>query len=649
MEPWRPTLDDLPDNARVVLRCPSGDAFAELLLACADRRLVAVPLRARASDAELVQVATAVRASAVVDGPPRAARVTSLDGEPGHPDATGLAFVVRTPGSGRLVMLGRDEVSGNAARTAALHGFSPVRPHATALPLHQVTALVMSLVGTRLTDAPLVLAERFDPVTFFAAVEAKSVQTASLVPSQLREVVRAGVPWPDCLEYVITSGAPLTRELAKEFAARYGPRLRQAYGLTEAVNASTTMPLLDAGAFQEQYVRHAPPVGVPLPGTELRVEDGEVWLRAPELMRGYWGEPEQSARVRTPDGWLRTGDRGELRDGFLVLHGRSAELIERGGQRLHPADIEGEWRKAGLSGDFAAVAVPEPALGHEIALVGAVEGLREMHRTARIRPAVFSTRGYRAAENGQPLRQVMARGLTVRRESALRYEELLDYACRAAQSILTSPVRPATARARTVHREALALTAAHSPPRQPVSGTRTAAHDALDALVATWPALAEGEPFEQRYRLMCEWPMSVYAEYAAEVVAADGRARGRVLDAGPDDLDSGPGPEMFDTVVATNAVHCAADKEMALRRLRGMLTDGGRLVLAEAASPTTVEGSPWALDVLFAARDGWWDRGGLRSRWEWLHLLRVAGFRDPGFAALQAGRHDLGGVLWASK
>ncbi|WP_037323965.1 AMP-binding protein [Amycolatopsis thermoflava] len=646
MEPWRAILDGLPDNARVVLRCPTGDAFAELLLACADRRLVAVPLRARVPDTEVARVAAAVGASAVVDGPPRVSRVSLLDGEPGHPDAAGLAFLVHTPGAGRCVMLGRDEVAGNAARTAALHGFSPVRPHATALPLHHVTALVMSLVGTRLTDAPLVLTERFDPVTFFAAVEAEGAQTASLVPAQLRDVVRAGVHWPDCLEYVITSGAPLSRELAADFAARYGPRLRQAYGLTEAVNLSTTMPLLDAAGFREQYVRHQGPVGVPLPGTELRLEDGEVWLRAPELMRGYWGAPEASPV--TPDGWLRTGDRGDLRDGFLVLHGRSAELIERGGQRLHPADVEGEWRAAGLSGEFAAVAVPEPALGHEVALVGAVAGLRGVCRTARVRPAVFSSSGFLAAENGQPLRDAMARGLTVRRESALRYEELLDHACRAARAILASPVRPECARARHVYREALALTAAHSPPRQALPGTRTAAHDALDALVVAWPALAEGAPFEEWRRVPADWPMSVYAEYAAEVVIASGRTRGRVLDAGPDDLDSGPGPEMFDTIVATNTVHRAADKEMALRRLRDMLTDGGRLVLAEGTSPTA-GATPWALDLLFAAVDGWWDRGGLRGRWEWLRLLRDAGFREPGYAALHAGHHDLGGVVWATK
>ncbi|UQS23163.1 hypothetical protein L1857_10205 [Amycolatopsis thermalba] len=71
--------------------------------------------------------------------------------------------------------------------------------------------------------------------------------------------------------------------------------------------------------------------------------------------------------------------------------------------------------------------------------------------------------------------------------------------------------------------------------------------------------------------------------------------------------------------------------------------------VAEGTSPTTSEGIPWALDVLFAAADGWWDRGGLRSRWEWLDLLRAAGFREPGFAALHAGHHDPGGVVWASK
>ncbi|AIJ21606.1 AMP-binding protein [Amycolatopsis methanolica] len=358
--------------------------------------------------------------------------------------------------------------------------------------------------------------------------------------------------------------APLSRELAGDFAARYGPRLRQAYGLAEAVNFSTTMPLLDAAGFREQYVRHQGPVGVPLPGTELRLKDREVWLRAPELLRGYWGAPEASPVV--PDGWLRTGDRGELRDGFLVLHGRSAELIERGGQRLHPADVEGEWREAGLSGEFAAVVVPEPPLGHEVALVGAVHGLREVCRSARVRPA------------GSPC------------GGRVRCGTRSCSTTPAARAILASPVRPECARARHLYREALALTAAHSPPRQalPVTGRGTGRSG--------------------------QW-------------------------AGTGDVRHHRGHEHL---------HRAADKEMALRRLRDMLTDGGWLVLAEGTSPTT-GATPWALDPLFAAVDGWWDRGGLRSRWEWLRLLRDAGFREPGYAALHVGHHDLGGVVWATK
>lgn len=76
------------------------------------------------------------------------------------------------------------------------------------------------------------------------------------------------------------------------------------------------------------------------------------------------------------------------------------------------------------------------------------------------------------------------------------------------------------------------------------------------------------------------------------------------------------------------------------------LRPDGVLVLGEGANPTTPGGLVWCLDFLFCAFDGWWDRSGFLTRWEWLALLDEADFRRTGYSVYRAGRFDLGGVVW---
>ncbi|MFE7334967.1 AMP-binding protein [Streptomyces griseus] len=705
---WVDSLRALPEGARVVIRLPNGGALAEVLLACFDLRLVSVPVHPRSTDAEVAQLIDRVYASAVVGTPksaPGLIRITKPHGgRPDHEDARGLAFIMFTSGStGRPkgVMLSRDAVTGNASKVAALHGFSPERPHATCLPLYHVNALMMSLLGTRLTGAPLVLQSRFSPAGYFAELASKGVRTASIVPALLHELVRVRPAWPDSLDYLITAAAPLSSDLAAEFHRLYGPRLRQGYGMTEAVNFSFVTPMLDDSEFVRQYVEHAPPVGLPLPGTEFELRSGEVWLRSPDLMAGYWEEPAITAETIDQDGWLRTNDMGELRDGLLVLRGRRVETFNRGGEKYYPIDIEARWRSAGLSGEFAAVPVGDPALGQEIGLVfekNDIAQLRAVFNDRRVRPAVATSGEVLTTDTGKLRRREMGLPLAVRRDNAEQYEEILDYARATAVKIISSPHKPDCAQAAHMYNQAVSLVHTHPESDRPAVHPRTAAHECFDALAEFWPVLADGsgsgeEMMHQHRglwaRFNTQWPLVSYAELMADVVKSGTFLHGRVLELGSGvgnttslidghvkgefvwsdrvpqlvergrwqgrgivfDLDEEPpvGLGQFDTIMATNVLHCVADKEKTLRRLTALLNDGGRLILSEGASPTTTEGTPWALDYLCSLWGGWWDRGGFRTRWEWMAMFEQAGLRPGGFSALHAGRHDLGGVVWASK
>jgi SAM-dependent methyltransferase len=627
-----------------------------------------------------------------------------LDGRPDHPEAEGLALIMFTSGStGRPkgVKLSRDAVLGNARKTAEIHGLTPDRPHGTCLPLYHCNALVMSLYGTHLTGSPLVLHEWDNPAAYFAALAEGGARTASIVPAMLADLVEAGPDWPDSLEYLITAAAPMSSHLAGRFHERYGPRIRQGFGLTESINFSLLMPLLGPAEFVAQCVEQVPPVGLPVAGTEVRIVDGEVWLRSAELMDGYWEDEATTAGAIDEDGWLHSGDLGELRDGYLVLRGRRTEQVNRGGEKYYPLDLEERWRRAGLSGSYAAVPVPEPSLGHEIGLVladGPVERTRDLVSGRGPRPVVVQSGDLAVTSTRKPRRTYLGRRLAVRRDSGRRYEELLHYAVRSGEAVLGGGCEPESEQARHLHGQIQRLVSKAPASSPAASGPRTAAHDALDLLVEFWPKIAAGDADGDDLmhahrglwsRLMTEWPMVSYAELVADVLVKGEYLTGRVLELGSGvgnttslvadgvdgefvwsdrvpalverggwpgrgvvyDLDAPPpsGLGDFDTIFATNVLHCVADPARTIRELRTLLRPGGRLVLSEGTSPTNDAGLPWALDHLFSLWPGWWDRGGFRSRWDWLATFESERFTDRGFSALRAGEHDLGGVVWGRR
>ncbi len=130
----------------------------------------------------------------------------------------------------------------------------------------------------------------------------------------------------------ISGGAPLSKALA-EFLTAVGFVIMQGYGLTE------TSPVI---ATNVPGANHIGTVGPPIPGLELRIaEDGEIQVRGPCVMMGYYLKPEETRAVLSEDGWLSTGDIGHLEEGFLVITDRKKELLKTaGGKLVAPAPIE---------------------------------------------------------------------------------------------------------------------------------------------------------------------------------------------------------------------------------------------------------------------------------------------------------------------
>jgi acyl-CoA synthetase (AMP-forming)/AMP-acid ligase II len=149
------------------------------------------------------------------------------------------------------------------------------------------------------------------------------------------------------VDSVVSAAAPLDAELAGQAAARLGVPITQAYGMTELSPGTHLVPL------DRQH--DAPPgtVGRLVPGTEARLvdvatgrdvgvgEDGEIWIRGPQRMKGYFGRPEETDTLIDADGWLHTGDIGTVdADGWWYVVDRVKELIKHKGYQVAPAELE---------------------------------------------------------------------------------------------------------------------------------------------------------------------------------------------------------------------------------------------------------------------------------------------------------------------
>ena len=243
----------------------------------------------------------------------------------------------------------------------------------TPLPMFHIGGIGWAFLGLW-NAATTVLVSEFVPEDVLDVLERRRVTNTIFVPTMLQ--LLCAVPGAEERDYAalrsIAYGAsPITTPVLKDALRTFRCSLYGVYGLTESTGG--VMQLDPADHAHERLLRSA---GRPFPWVELKIVDGEVWLRAPNVTPGYFNRPEETAAALTADGWLKTGDGGYVDDdGYLFLTDRIKDMIVSGGENVYPIEVEEALAQHPDVAEVAVIGVPDERWGETVkALVVARAG-----------------------------------------------------------------------------------------------------------------------------------------------------------------------------------------------------------------------------------------------------------------------------------
>ncbi|HEX2079933.1 MAG TPA: AMP-binding protein [Longimicrobium sp.] len=295
-----------------------------------------------------------------------------------------ILYTSGTMGKPKGVALTHENLMANAALSADALGLRADDVVFGVNTLFNAFGIGTGVLGTMVAGASLVLHEGYDPATALDVVEREGVTVFHGVPTNFVLALNAlrdrGGAAPS-LRTGVVAGAPVPEELVQRIQRELVPGIRVGYGMTETGN------LVAVNTPDDPPGKQVATVGRPLAEVEVRVIDvdgsvlpvesvGEVAVRGPGVMRGYYRQPGETAQVFTPDGFFLTGDLGMVdEEGFLHIIGRRKEMIIRGGFNVYPREVEDRLHAHPAVLDVAVVGLPDEILGEvACACIVPVEG-----------------------------------------------------------------------------------------------------------------------------------------------------------------------------------------------------------------------------------------------------------------------------------
>lgn len=359
-------IDDLKAKALIVLKgneTPARGAAAKL----------GVPV------IELVPDAAGGAGAFTLEGGPSGSAVS-----PGMAGEDDVALVLHTSGTTarpKIVPLTQGNICASARHIGATLALTPADACLNIMPLFHIHGLIAAVLSSLGAGASVCCTPGFDALKFFRWMDEERPSWYTAVPTMHQTILtraerNAEIIKRAPLRFIRSSSASLPGPVMKQLEDVFGVPLVESYGMTEASHQMCSNPL--AGP------RKPGLVGLPA-GPEVAIMDddgsimgkggiGEVVIRGPNVTKGYEANPEANAKAFT-NGWFRTGDQGMFdEDGFLMLTGRLKELINRGGEKVSPLEVDGILSDHPAVAQALTFAIPHAKLGEE---VGAAVVLRD--------------------------------------------------------------------------------------------------------------------------------------------------------------------------------------------------------------------------------------------------------------------------------
>jgi len=281
-----------------------------------------------------------------------------------------------TTGVAKGVMLTHQNLVANAYQVRIwIPGSVEAQEKALAvLPFFHVYGMTTAMNFPILVAAEMILVPRFEIKQILHVIHKErptifpGVPTMYQAINMMEEVEKFDL---SSIKYCISGAAPLPLEVMRQFKKLTGAKLVEGYGLTEASPVTHANPL--EGLIKEGSI------GIPFPDTDSKVVDmeagkdlpvgqaGELCVKGPQVMEGYWNMPEETQKVLTEDGWLKTGDIARMdEDGYFFIVDRKKDMIIAGGYNIYPRDIDEVLFTHPKVQDAVAVGVPDPYRGETV-------------------------------------------------------------------------------------------------------------------------------------------------------------------------------------------------------------------------------------------------------------------------------------------
>ena len=348
--------------------------FIDLYLACLKLGVIFVPVNILYREREISHIANDAEPKAIVasgdlpasvgipvwqaaemlaHGPAERPRV-SLDGD----SPAGIIYTSGTTGASKGAVLTHNNFASNAVNLIACWRISAADRYLLALPLFHVHALGNALHTWLTAGFRMRMLERFehrtaaDEFAEFAPTLFFGVPTiyVRLLEWSLEQAQTAGAK----MRLFVCGSAPLPAQVLEEFEVKFGHRILERYGMTET--------LMNIGN-PYSGERRAGTVGLPFPGVSVKILDGELYVKGPNVFASYWRRGEDTAAAFV-DGYFRTGDMGACsEDGYYTLQGRKSDLIISGGFNIYPREIEELLLEHSCVAEVAVVGVPDRVRG----------------------------------------------------------------------------------------------------------------------------------------------------------------------------------------------------------------------------------------------------------------------------------------------